>query len=149
MKNSEFCNREVVIASPGESISVIAGLMKKHHSGNVIIVEYKNEKTIPVGIVTDRDIVIKVVAEGIPFDTVKASDIMSKQIYSVEEEHSIQETFDLMRANGIRRVPVINSKGELQGILTVDDILEIIADETSALAKTIKKEQTQEIKQIG
>jgi CBS domain-containing protein len=104
---------------------------------------------VPIGIVTDRDIIVKVIAEGIELDSIMTGDIMSLEIYTVSENSSIWDTFELMRAKGIRRVPVVNDQNELQGILTIDDVLEIIADEVSAVAKTIRQEQWQEIKRTG
>lgn len=141
MKNGEFCNREVVIAEKNATIGDLARLMKQYHTGDVIIVDKRGGNAIPLGIVTDRDIILKVIAENIPLDSINAGEIMSLVLHTVNENHSMWETFELMQKKGVRRVPVLNDDKELQGILTVDDVLEIIADETSALAKTIRQEQ--------
>ena len=148
MKNGEFCNREVVVAEKDAAIVDLARLMRQYHTGDIIVVDNTGGKTIPIGIITDRDIILKIVAEGIPVNSVTAGDIMSPVLHTVNENSSIWSTFEMMQAKGIRRIPVINDQHELQGILTADDVLEIIAEETAALAKVFKQEQIVETKRI-
>lgn len=141
MTVGEFCNREVVIAGKDSTIEKIAGLMRKHHVGDVVIVSTRGERSIPIGIVTDRDIVIELVAGDVPLDSVSAGDIMSYELFTAKEDDSIWDTLQHMRAKGIRRVPVVNDAGELEGILSVDDLLELFADELNLLAKVPFREQ--------
>jgi CBS domain-containing protein len=141
MTVGKFCNREVIIADKNSSIAEIAKLMRKHHVGDVVLVNDKGGRTKPVGILTDRDIVIELIASDVPLDSVSAGDIMSYELVTAKEEDSIWDTLQRMRAKGIRRVPVVNDKEELEGILSVDDLLELFAEELNLLAKVPFREQ--------
>jgi len=135
-----FCNREVVVTKPDATIVEVAALMRHHHVGDVVVVEQREDLPIPVGIVTDRDIVVELIATEIPFATVTIRDIMNDELITVQEEDGIWDTLQRMRHHGIRRVPVVNDRGGLEGILTVDDLLELLAEEMGALAGIIGRE---------
>ena len=141
MTVGKFCNREVIIADINSSIAEIAKLMRKHHVGDVVLVNDTSGRTKPIGILTDRDIVIELIACDVPLDSVSAGDVMSYELVTAKEEDSIWDTLQRMRAKGIRRVPVVNDKGELEGILSADDLLELFAEEFNLLAKVPFREQ--------
>ena len=141
MTVGKFCNREVIIADKNSSIAEIAKLMRKHHVGDVVLVNDKGGRATPIGILTDRDIVIELIACDVPLDSVSAGDVMSYELVTAREEDSIWDTLQRMRAKGIRRVPVVNDKDELEGILSVDDLLELFAEELNLLAKGPFREQ--------
>ena len=145
MTVGKFCSRKVIIAEKDSSIADIARLMRKHHVGDVVIVNTDGNQTKPVGILTDRDIVIELIACDVPLDTVTAGDVMSFELVTAREEDSIWDTLQIMRAKGVRRVPVTNNAGQLEGILSVDDLLELFADELNLLAKVPLREQLIEI----
>jgi len=147
MTAGKYCNREVVITGPDTTITEAASLMRLHHVGDLVVVEKQNEKNLPVGIVTDRDLVIEVLAQQVPPDSLTVRDIMSTNLATVIENESLQETLRLMRDRGIRRIPVVNSYGSLEGILCADDIIELISEATNDLVKLIRHEQTSEQKQ--
>jgi len=144
MTNGEFCNREVVIAQEDLSLVELARLMRDYHVGDVVIIRKEEKKTVPVGIVTDRDLVIKVIAKERSPASLSAGEIMSKNLKVVYEDHSLWETIEVMRTNAIRRVPVVNERNELIGILTADDLVEVIQEEIAALVKAVIKEQKRE-----
>lgn len=135
MTVGKFCNREVIIADKESSIVEIARLMRRHHVGDVILVTGSGDRSRPVGILTDRDIVIELIACDVPLDSVCAGDVMSYELVTAREEDSIWDTLKRMRAKGIRRMPVVNDKDELEGILSVDDLLELFAEELNQLAR--------------
>ena len=141
MTVGKFCNREVIIADKNSSIAEIAKLMRKHHVGDVVLVNDKGGRATPIGILTDRDIVIELIACDVPLDSVSAGDVMSYELVTAKEEDSIWDTLQRMRAKGIRRVPVVNDKDELEGILSADDLLELFAEELNLLAKVPFREQ--------
>ncbi len=141
MTVGKFCNREVIIADKNSSIVEIAKLMRKHHVGDVVLVNDKGGRATPIGILTDRDIVIELIACDVPLDSVSAGDVMSYELVTAREEDSIWDTLQRMRAKGIRRVPVVNDKDELEGILSADDLLELFAEELNLLAKVPFREQ--------
>ena len=146
MPIGEICNRAVVFAKKDISLLEAAQLMRQNHVGDVVIVDEKNGRRIPVGIVTDRDIVIEVIAKGIDINTVTASDIMSAGVAMARETEGVFETIQLMRLKGVRRMPVVDAHGGLVGIVSVDDLVELLAEEMNELAKLISREQVRETK---
>ena len=144
MSVGEFCNREVIIAPKKTSLVEIAQLMRQHHVGSVIIVESKEKINIPLGIITDRDIVVEIVAPQLDINSVTAGDVMSSGLLVAREVDGLWETLKRMRAQGVRRVPVVNDEQVLVGILTVDDVLEILANEFSELVSLTNKELRKE-----
>lgn len=140
----EFCNREVVFTTRDTSIPQAARLMRDHHVGNLVIVEKEAGVRRPVGIVTDRDIVVEVLAKDVPLDSVTVGDIMSHDLLLGEEEDGLWTTIQRMRSRGIRRIPVVNAEGGLEGILTVDDIFELLSEELAMLVRLIAHEQERE-----
>jgi CBS domain-containing protein len=146
MPIGEFCNREVVFATRETSIPEAAQLMRKFHVGDLVVVDEIDRKRVPVGIVTDRDIVIEIVSQSLDFNEFSVGDIMSPQLISVQEKEGVFETIRLMRAKGIRRIPVVNQEGGLEGIVSADDILDLLAEEMTELAKVVPREQEREAK---
>jgi CBS domain-containing protein len=141
MTVGKFCNREVIIAEKNTAVTEVAKLMRRHHVGDVLIVDRHGGKVKPVGILTDRDIVIELIACDVALDSVSAGDVMSYELVTAYEEDSIWDTLQKMRARGIRRVPVVNAGGELAGILAVDDLMELFAEELNLLSKIPFREQ--------
>lgn len=138
------CNREVVFATKEATVPELAQLMRKFHVGDVVVVEEKGNKRIPVGIVTDRDLVVEVVAKGVPMDKVTAGDIMSAELVTVYEDEGLWLTLQRMRVKAIRRLPVVSSDGALVGILTFDDVIDLLASELHELARLLAREQEHE-----
>jgi CBS domain-containing protein len=140
----KICNREVVFVEPDTSIAEAARLMREHHVGGLVVVREKSGKRVPVGIITDRDLVIEVIAEGVDMGEISVGDIMSDQLATAREGDDLLETLKLMRARGIRRLPVIDDDGALAGILTVDDLIDLFAEQIADLARLIAVEQKRE-----
>ena len=147
MTAGEYCNREVIIVEPTISVTEAAVLMRRHHVGDLVVVEKAGGQARPVGIITDRDIVIEVVAQKIDPDSLTVNDIMSTDPVSVVEATSLLDTLDLMKQHGIRRMLVVDDSGSLQGLLTADDAIELIAEQLSDLIQLVNREVTRERKQ--
>ncbi|MDX1489329.1 MAG: CBS domain-containing protein, partial [Acidiferrobacterales bacterium] len=124
----EYCNRDVVIVEKGCSVREAAGLMRTQHVGDLIVIEERAGKRIPVGIITDRDIVLEVIAKDVDLDVVAVGDVMSFELTKASEEDEVLEAVKLMRAKGVRRVPVVGRQGALVGILAVDDLIELLQE---------------------
>jgi len=135
MTVGKFCTREVIVAEKDRGVIELAQLMRKHHVGNVIVVEKQGDLVVPVGIITDRDIVVELIAGQVDLGLLSTGDIMSPELITAIETESIWDTLQRMRRRGIRRLPVVNEEGGLEGILTVDDIIELLADELALLAE--------------
>jgi CBS domain-containing protein len=144
MPISEICNREVVIVQRHNTILEAAQLMRQHHVGDVVVVEERGGVRVPVGIVTDRDLVVEIMAPAIDQTVITVGDIMVTELATVKENAGLSETIEYMRAKGVRRVPVVDRGGGLVGILTLDDLLELLAEELLALAKLVRHEQKKE-----
>jgi len=144
MSAGEYCNREVVVIERSESVRRAIELMRTHHVGNVIVIERANGGSRPLGILTDRDIVIELLAKDVDLATVSVGDVMSDDLHTVHEDAKLLDATKVMRTKGIRRLPVVNTQGSLVGILAVDDILGLIMEQLSDLVGLIVKEQLQE-----
>ncbi len=135
MSIGEFCTRTVVITEKDTSIVELAQLMRKNHVGDVVVVEKHVDRVLPVGIITDRDIVVELIAKEVDLESVTAADVMSTELITAKQKEGTWDTLQLMRSQGIRRLPVVNEEGFLEGILTVDDLIELLANELAILAK--------------
>ncbi len=140
MSVGEICNREVVICQSDESIQDAAKLMRDQHVGDVIIVENRENGPVPVGILTDRDIVVELIAEAVDPTSVTIADVMSGDLMTAREDENILATMERMRDKGVRRIPVVNRHGGLEGIFAVDDLIELIAEQLSDLVRLFGRE---------
>jgi CBS domain-containing protein len=144
MSAGEYCNREVVVVEKTESLREAVNLMRSKHVGDVVVVDRQGTNMMPLGILTDRDLVIEVLARDVDMDSVVVGDVMSFDIVSVTEDTKLIDAIKVMRNKGIRRLPVVNTAGGLEGILTVDDVLELLAEQISDLIKLVSVEQHRE-----
>jgi CBS domain-containing protein len=144
MSVGEICNREVVITEKSLSVVKAARLMRTHHVGDLVVTEEMNGRKHPVGIVTDRDIVVEVVAAGVSPEMLKVGDIMGPEVATVTEGEGLFEALRYMRDKGVRRMPVVDREGGLVGILTLDDLLTLLAEEMTELAKLVSHERQRE-----
>lgn len=144
MSAGEYCNREVVVVERGESVRKAIDLMRSHHVGDVVVVAREDGLSRPLGILTDRDIVLEILAEDVDLEAVNVGDVMSHELQTIDEDVKLLDAIKVMRTKGIRRLPVVNSQGALIGILVVDDILELILEQLSDLVSLIARERDQE-----
>jgi CBS domain-containing protein len=145
MAIGEICNREVVFARRDDSVKDAAELMREHHVGDLVIVEEANGQRVPCGVLTDRDIVVGVVAKGLDPDTLEVAEVAGSELVLARESDGVAETIELMRAKGVRRVPIVDARGSLVGIVTADDIVDLLAEELTAVAGIVSREQRREI----
>jgi predicted transcriptional regulator len=141
MAIGELCNREVVIAQRETSVLEASRLMRQYHVGDLVVVDETDGKRRPVGIVTDRDVVLEVVSMELDASVLTMGDIMGLELAMVRESDGVFETIRYMRTKGVRRLPVVNSQGLLIGIVTLDDLLELLAEEMSELSQLISREK--------
>ena len=146
MPVGEICNREVVVAERTTTIVEAARIMRRYHVGDLVVVDEVQGRRVPVGMVTDRDMVVEVIAREQPFASCTVSAIMSATVVCVPETAGVIETIQLMRSHGVRRVPVVDAGGALVGILAADDLLDLLAEELSALARIAPRGQEREVR---
>src|SRR5271166_1615347 len=144
MPIGDVCIRDVIVASRETTVRVAARLMAENHVGNLVVVEDIGGRRVPVGIITDRDIVRNVVAEALDPDVFTLGDLGARELVTTGVDQGIYECMQQMRINGIRRLPVVDRKGGLVGIISLDDLIQLLAEEMSELAKVIVREQAHE-----
>lgn len=147
MRVGEICNRDVVVVYKDGSVQEAAQLMRTHHVGDLVVVEERYGQLTPVGILTDRDIVIEIVAKSVDLDAVTIKDIMSFELVTAKEDDDMLETIKLMRAKGVRRIPVVSDRGGLVGILAVDDLIDLLGEILADVAGVSLRERKRELKQ--
>ena len=145
MSIGKICNRKVVVMQAEESVAEAARLMRDQHVGSVLIVDEQGGKRVPVGIVTDRDLVVEVIAPELDPEVITVGDIMMTGFAVVKEETGVFEAIQYMRAKGVRRLPVVDIEEKLVGIVTLDDLLILLSEELDALAKLVVREQQNEL----
>ena len=144
MKAGDICNHQVVTVSPEDSIKKAAELMREHHVGDVVVAQRNGGFLTPLGILTDRDIVVEVIAEDVELDQITVRDTMTDQLITAREDDELLATLMQMRENGVRRLPVVDGKGQLVGILTADDVIGLVARELAEVWALIVRQQGRE-----
>jgi CBS domain-containing protein len=145
MAIGEICSREVIFTRKSDSIRQAAQLMREYHVGALVVADDASGQVVPVGVLTDRDIAVAVVAKGLDAETLAVYEVMAPELIVVQETAGVSETIELMRARGVRRVPVVDARGALVGIVTADDFLDLLAEELGALARMVSREQRREV----
>ena len=147
MRISDICTRHVFHVAPTVSVREVAEKMRKCHVGALVVMDQPNGKRVPVGIVTDRDIVISVVALGVDPQSLAVGDIMSREPATCAETDDLLRAIEIMRNRGVRRLPVLDGKGNLAGMVTADDISGGITRELNDLSRALVREQVREMQQ--
>ncbi len=138
MPISDLCSKKLVCLEKGASLQYAAQLMKKHHVGGVVVVG-PNGSSRPLGMITDRDIVLGIVAENLPLST-KVQEVMSTDIVKVARGVGIAEVADQMESKGVRRVVVVDDAGNACGLVSSDDILQLVAREMNSLGRLVERQ---------
>lgn len=149
MSIGQFCIRDTVIVNKDDTIVEAAKVMREHHVGSVVVVEEAEGGCKPLGILTDRDLVVEILAEEVAPEAVTVGDIMSFELVTAREQDGFWETLQRMRVNGVRRIPVVDERGLLAGIISADDYLEILSAELGELAKLLVREKGKEEQRRG
>jgi CBS domain-containing protein len=146
MNVAEICVRDVVTVRESDELSKAAGLMRERHVGYLVVVEPKvgESGSVPIGVLTDRDIVVGVVAKDTDPRTLRVGDLMTRQPVVVNENATLSQALGEMRNIGVRRIPVVRRGGVLVGVLSLDDILSAISEELLGVAGSVRKELTME-----
>src|SRR6185503_14859968 len=126
-----------------------ARLMREEHVGFLIVYRDGDVLQKPIGVLTDRDLVLGVMARAVDPHAVTVDDVMSRQPLVANETDELSDMLQAMRLAGIRRVPVVDDRGALVGIMAIDDALDLIAGLMCDIAGSIKSEQRQEWRARG
>lgn len=144
MRVGEICKRTVVSISNRLDIVEAAKLMREKHVGFLIVLKELDEIRRPIGVLTDRDIVLQVTARDISPRAVTVEDVMTRQPLIASEVDDLSEVLQAMRLAGVRRVPVVDVRGSLTGIIAVDDAVDYVTGLLCDITGSIQNEQRQE-----
>lgn len=144
MSIANICTRDIVTLERDDTVLHATKLMRQHHVGDVLVVKKKHDQLEPIGIVTDRDVVVEIMAPGLDPNVITVGDIMQPNLFTINEDAGVFDAVKLMASKGVRRLPVVKKDGALVGIVTMDDLFLMLAKELSSFAKLLTKEQENE-----
>lgn len=140
----DICTVDVVCCGREATVMEAALLLRGRHTGDVVVVDDPAGQRLPAGLITDRDIVVKVLAAGQDPQRVTAGQLMGTPLVSASEDEDTSQAIARMRAHGVRRLPVTGVGGRLVGIVTLDDLLRLLAADLGGLLAIVAKEQDRE-----
>ncbi len=144
-KVSDYASHQPATVRRTDSVFEAAALMRDRHVGCVIVVDGPSTAPRPIGMLTDRDIVVGVLAQtDRALHLAKVDDVMTLGVLEATSSDDLSDTLVAMRAKGVRRVPVVSAEGVLVGVLSFDDVLDYVHDQVSDLAALIGREQRRE-----
>lgn len=136
MSIESLLRRPVCMLPPEATCQEAAQVMRDEGVGSVVVAE----EARPLGIVTDRDLVLRVMAAGREAGKTRLREVMSAQPVFLAKERGFDQLLATMRQQGVRRVPVVDEAGRLEGVVSLDDLLPLLADQLGELAEAIRGE---------
>ena len=144
MKLGQFCKREVTCFEHSADIAAASQLMRERHVGFLVVFKEGDALRKPIGVLTDRDIVLQVTARLIDPRAVTAADVMTPEPMIARSDDELDDLVQAMHIAGIRRVPIVDERGALSGIVALDDVIGVLASLLNSLAGSIKNQQFRE-----
>jgi CBS domain-containing protein len=145
MTVGDVCTREVVYVRREDTVLAAAKVMRDRHVGDVVVIEGDGPHKQPVGILTDRDIVVGIVAQAPDkIAQLLVTDVFTSDLLTIAAQDSVETALDIMRDRGIRRLPVVGFDGQLRGIVTFDDLVAVMARRLMDLAGVVARERRRE-----
>ena len=146
MQLRDICTTDVVCCRPQASALDAARLMRHKHVGDVVVVNDPEGERVPLGVVTDRDLAVDVLGYGRDAAQTPLSELMRKPVVIATESDDESVVAERMRFHGVRRIPVVDERGILKGIVTLDDLLRAqlfdMQNLLASQAKAQRREQT-------
>lgn len=142
----DFATSVVAVVEPETTALIVSQLMRKHHIGALVVVEAGGQNK-PIGIVTDRDLVLELMAEGLDPAVFTAGDIMSVDLVVASPDMDAMDAVQLMKTHRLRRLVMVDDAGRLVGIVTMEDVLELLTRELANLAAGLAGARDREIDQ--
>lgn len=137
MSVGRICTREVDIAHADESVWQIAERMHQRVVGTLVVID---KDRVPVGIITDRDLVERVLAKALDPNSTTVQEVMTPAPETVDEQTPIEQAIALMRRERCRRLPVVDDQGQLAGLLSLDDVLQLLAEELTSVGELLEQQ---------
>ncbi|MGZ3712349.1 MAG: CBS domain-containing protein [Bdellovibrionota bacterium] len=139
-------HKEVVTAVGEDSLYEASRKMRDNHVGDVVVVKRRNGKLVPIGMLTDRDIVVATLALKVPVETLSVGDVMTFSPVVAREDEPLGRVLNLMKRHGIRRIPLVAKNGDLRGIVAAEDIMQFLARELFSLSEVFSVQRKLEPK---
>ncbi|HEV2285580.1 MAG TPA: CBS domain-containing protein [Steroidobacteraceae bacterium] len=144
MRVSEICTADVVCCGPRTTALEAARLMRQKHVGDVVVVSDPDRERVPLGVVTDRDLTTEVLGNGRDAALMPLSGLARTPVVIAAEYEDVHEVLERMRVHGVRRIPVVDGRGALVGIVTLDDLLGALLEDVQTLLATTRRAQRRE-----
>jgi CBS domain-containing protein len=144
MNIERILSRHIVTAPRSASAQAVACLMRDHHVGMVLVTEDPPSQYQAIGIITDRDLALRVSAEGRSPQQTCAGELLTAALYSISATCSVTEAILMMKERGVRRLAVLDEQNRLIGVISVDDVIDALAAEMDALRSIFRTERQQE-----
>jgi CBS domain-containing protein len=139
-----FCMLDVACCSPRTTVLEAAYIMRQKHTGDLVVIDDDKLKPTPLGIITDRDIVVEVLGKGLDPTVTTVGSVIRTPVVIAQGSEDSTAVMERMRAHGVRRIPVVGTGGKLVGIITVDDMLKHLSSEANLLADVVSRQQSHE-----
>lgn len=136
MSVGKICNRSVVVVAPDDSVREAARRMAQYNVGTLVVLDAEERL---LGILSDRDVALRCIGSNLDPDADSVGDVMTSPVRSVPESTPIEDALSTMAASGVRRLPVVDTEDHLVGILSLDDVLELLAEEAEAIGRLLRK----------
>jgi len=139
MHAGNICKRELITADESESIAKVARLMRNHGVGDIVLTKSLDATTVPIGFVTDRDIVVHAVACNVALNDLAAGDLRLRELVTVDSNCDIFEITRTMNENAVRRL-IVSEESVIIGIVTLDDVLLVIREIMNNLSASLERQ---------
>lgn len=148
MNIGSLCTRRLVTIDGSSSAATAAGLMREHHVGSLVVTTPTPDGPRVLGVVTDRDLVVELLARNLAGGDVEVSDLASRTIASVSEDADLDAALTVMQQAGVRRLLVSDEAHRLVGVTSLDDLLAACASDLSRLAQVVQSELHREAESL-
>lgn len=146
---ADICTKNVVTCTSDDRLLEAARKMRDEHVGAVVVVDERDGVTVPVGVITDRDIVVDVVVTRLHrIDELTVGDVADREVVVINAGFNVDRALEIMSEAGVRRAPVVDGRGALVGIVTIDDLIETLAARLIGVVGVIRKQQRRERKEL-
>jgi CBS domain-containing protein len=135
MSVRNFCRTNPCTATRGETVREAAKRMDAQGVGSLVVVD---DARRPIGMLTDRDVVVRVIRQHLSPDTTTVGEVMQRELSKLREGAPLVSALRRMRSDGVRRLPVVDAEGSLVGIIAADDVLQLVASELSDVAGVVR-----------